>query len=309
MSGLLTIGMPLYNEARHLEATLDSLLRQTFREFEIIASNNNSSDETGQILERFAAIDSRLRVFRQPNTVVAAQNFRFVVDACTTPLFMFAAGHDLYEKQFIANVLKPLLDDERVLLSYPEAAWFNDAGVVGKIPGMMDTRGMLPLQRMHVVAWGLVYAYQFYGIFRHPQLKAVLDAADLSGVIGPDHIILTRLAGLGAFAQVPEVLFLMRQTEDFGHHGSYLVKVTGNGKGSEIWEPYLRQLASYLDIAEDLNLDDKDRRALRCSLLQCGLLRYRNTLELFGLSYDDFYRSVEFRQFLTFNDLRAQLRG
>lgn len=308
-SPLVTIGMPLFNEARHLKMTIASLLGQNFRRFRIIASNNGSTDETWQILETYAAMDNRITLFNQPETLVASANIKFVVDACDTPFFMMAAGHDVYDPDFIERTLQSLLTQPEVILAYPMSAWFNEAGVQSLIPGVFETRGMMPLQRMHTVAWGLVYGFQFYGIYRHKILKAAMDADDLSGVIGFDHIILTRLAAAGAFALVQETLFYMRQNDDFGRHDSYLKKVTGSDASDNAFKPYIDQIGHYLDIADDLMLSRADRYLLKVSLLQCGLLRYRNTLEITHGSFDDFINSSLLHDFLKQQGLLSVLPG
>ena len=67
MSPLISVLIPVYNAADYLEATLDSCLRQTFRDFEVIAVNDGSTDRSACILEEYARKDSRIRVMTQIN--------------------------------------------------------------------------------------------------------------------------------------------------------------------------------------------------------------------------------------------------
>jgi glycosyltransferase involved in cell wall biosynthesis len=69
------IGLPVYNEQNHLAATLDSILRQTYQDFELIISDNASTDGTSMVCEAYAARDSRVRYYRQPYNVGASANF------------------------------------------------------------------------------------------------------------------------------------------------------------------------------------------------------------------------------------------
>ena len=63
----ISVILPVYNAEKYLPATLDSLLAQTFRDFEIIAVNDESTDGSLRILERYAAKDDRIRIISQPN--------------------------------------------------------------------------------------------------------------------------------------------------------------------------------------------------------------------------------------------------
>lgn len=62
---LLSVLLPVYNAEHYLTLALESLLEQTFHDFEIIAINDGSIDRSGQILDEFAKKDSRIRVFHR----------------------------------------------------------------------------------------------------------------------------------------------------------------------------------------------------------------------------------------------------
>lgn len=62
----LAVILPAYCAEAYLPECLDSVLNQTFRDFFVIAINDASTDKTGEILEAYAAKDSRLQVFHLP---------------------------------------------------------------------------------------------------------------------------------------------------------------------------------------------------------------------------------------------------
>lgn len=83
----LCVVLPVYNAARYLEECLNSLLNQTFRDFYIFAVNDASTDESGKILDRYAALDERLKVFhfQKNGGEPAATEFLFkIVDQLPT---------------------------------------------------------------------------------------------------------------------------------------------------------------------------------------------------------------------------------
>jgi glycosyltransferase involved in cell wall biosynthesis len=58
--------MPTYNQQDYLPAAIDSVLRQTYPDFELIIVNDGSTDNTAQVMEEYAARDKRIRISRNP---------------------------------------------------------------------------------------------------------------------------------------------------------------------------------------------------------------------------------------------------
>lgn len=90
----ISILMPVRNEARYLQATLDSLYRQTRTDWELIAVDDGSGDETPEILTHAARQDSRVQVIRREGGgLVAALNAGLA--ACRAPLLARIDGDDI----------------------------------------------------------------------------------------------------------------------------------------------------------------------------------------------------------------------
>src|SRR4051812_26911567 len=96
---VVTIGMPLYNNAATLVAALDSLLAQTERDIRIFASDDGSADNTVEICAAYSRQDSRFTYTRQPINL-GYGNFKFVLDSADSPFFMWAAGDDRWAPTF-----------------------------------------------------------------------------------------------------------------------------------------------------------------------------------------------------------------
>lgn len=97
----ITIGVPVYNGAAGLAAALESILSQSFRNFEMIISDNGSTDATATIAEEYVVKDKRIRYIRQPINLGAMANFRFVLEQACTPYFMWAAADDIRSPDFL----------------------------------------------------------------------------------------------------------------------------------------------------------------------------------------------------------------
>ncbi|WP_448526536.1 glycosyltransferase family 2 protein [Parathermosynechococcus lividus] len=101
----ISIGMPVYNGARYIREALDSLLAQTFTEFELIISDNASTDDTEAICREYAAKDHRVRYIRQSQNLGASANFKFVLDEALGEYFMWAAADDVWDENWIEKLL------------------------------------------------------------------------------------------------------------------------------------------------------------------------------------------------------------
>ncbi|MEM7757352.1 MAG: glycosyltransferase family 2 protein [Cyanobacteria bacterium P01_A01_bin.40] len=77
---LISIGMPVYNGANFIREAFDSILSQTYENFELIISDNASTDETEKICREYMSQDSRFRYYRSQQNLGAAWNFNRVFD-------------------------------------------------------------------------------------------------------------------------------------------------------------------------------------------------------------------------------------
>ncbi|MCC6007831.1 MAG: glycosyltransferase [Rhodobacteraceae bacterium] len=113
----VSIGMPVHNGARYLRGAVESFLAQSFTDFELIISDNASTDRTEAIAREFARNDPRIRYIRQARNIGAVANFAFVLHEARGEFFQWAAHDDLYAKKFLEATVSVM--DE-----------YNEAGLV-----------------------------------------------------------------------------------------------------------------------------------------------------------------------------------
>jgi glycosyltransferase involved in cell wall biosynthesis len=116
---IITIGMPLYNNARTIRRALESLLAQTERRLRIVASDDGSNDETTDIVATYAESDPRIRLVRQARNLNYG-NFRFVLNQADTPYFMFAAGDDWWEPDSAERCIALLEENQGAVAAIPK---------------------------------------------------------------------------------------------------------------------------------------------------------------------------------------------
>lgn len=105
---LVSIGMPVYDGEHFISRGLDSLLNQDFHDFELIISDNSSTDKTFQICEEYAAKDNRISLNRNLCNIGALNNFKVVLERAKGEYFMWAAVDDYWSTDFISTLLKEL---------------------------------------------------------------------------------------------------------------------------------------------------------------------------------------------------------
>jgi glycosyltransferase involved in cell wall biosynthesis len=97
----VSIGMPVYNGERFICEAIDSLLAQTFTDFELVISDNASTDSTASICQRYSKQDPRIHYIRQQDNIGVLRNFQFVLNHASGEYFMWAACDDKWDGNWI----------------------------------------------------------------------------------------------------------------------------------------------------------------------------------------------------------------
>ena len=128
----LSVGLPVYNGANYLAESLEALLGQSYGDFELIISDNASTDSTPDICQHYAQQDSRIRYFRQPRNVGLAPNHNFAVEQARADLFKWASNDDLYARDLLERCVDALNNNPDVVLAHSWTAMIDGSGAVTK---------------------------------------------------------------------------------------------------------------------------------------------------------------------------------
>jgi glycosyltransferase involved in cell wall biosynthesis len=206
----VSIGMPVFNGERYIVQALDSILSQSYSDFELIISDNASDDRTADICQDFVRKDPRIRYFRQPSNLGAPRNFNFVFEQAAGHYFKWAADNDVCDRDLV-TVCKKVLDErpEVVLCFGKTVAIDKDGEILSPIEDnlvMDDTR---PSRRFRHVVDHSQHNNVHAGLFRSESLrKTMLEKPYPSA----DLVMIAELALYGLFCEVPQVLFYRRET-------------------------------------------------------------------------------------------------
>jgi len=125
---VVSVGVPVFNGEEYLQQTLDSLLAQTLTDFEIVISDNASTDRTPGICRSYEKMDRRVRYFRNDRNIGAAPNFNRVVELAGAPLVHCGASDDLYDSRFLERCVDVLGRDAGLVLSYSATTMIDEHG-------------------------------------------------------------------------------------------------------------------------------------------------------------------------------------
>lgn len=113
----ISIGIPIFNGEKFLKKRMETILSQTFTDYEIIISNNASTDNTLSICEEFVKKDSRIKIFNQREKISLEENFAFVLDKSKSEYFVWAAVDDLWDESFLQKNFNALNNNSKLVCS------------------------------------------------------------------------------------------------------------------------------------------------------------------------------------------------
>jgi len=203
----LTIGLPVYNGERYLAEAIDALLGQSYQDYELIISDNASTDGTPEICQRYVRQDARVRYIRQPKNIGLAPNHNVVVEQARGELFKWAANDDLYARELIDRCVDALDEHPDVVLAHCWTARIDGSGTVTRAYEYpLNTSSRRAPERFRSLLFDSG-GDDDYGVIRTEVLRRT---AMKESYHHADHTIIAELALYGRFYQVPDWLYFRR---------------------------------------------------------------------------------------------------
>lgn len=212
-SPTISIGMPVFNGAAHLGEALDSILRQSFADFELIISDNCSTDGTAEIISKYAARDPRIRDVRQDENIGGLPNFRFVLEAARADFFMWAAYDDWHDANYLEALHRPLAENSDLHMAVPRIVRVRPDGSEAEVTEIPSLDHLSRLQRVKRML-SLSRGGTIYGLYRTDAIRAAYNRAerDFPYVWAADHLTIFPFLVNDRATGVPETTFYNRDT-------------------------------------------------------------------------------------------------
>jgi glycosyltransferase involved in cell wall biosynthesis len=205
---MVSIGLPVYNGEAYLRQALDSILSQTYGEFELVISDNASNENTEMICREYAAADARIRYHRQTRNRGVTWNFRRVVLLSSGKYFLWTSHDDLLAPNYVESCVAILEHNPNVVLCYSDPVNIDEAGKRFEpgCPLKADLRR--PHQRFRELIGLNHNCVALFGMMRADVLKKTSIHGDFSD---GDRCVLVELALRGDYYRIPEHLFFHRE--------------------------------------------------------------------------------------------------
>ncbi len=165
----VSIGMPVFNGENTIGRAIDSILAQTFTDFELIISDNASTDGTELVCRGYAEKDKRIRYVRQPQNRGALENFNFVLDQAVGELFMWAAADDCRSLDYLEKNVE-FLDGHPEYVASTSPTYFDASDIDQVRMGDSSLEADDRLERVSLFFTGWHANGRFYSLFRRKVL-------------------------------------------------------------------------------------------------------------------------------------------
>lgn len=207
----VSIGLPVYNGERYLAATLTQLLSQTYEDFELIISNNASTDATDEICREFAQRDPRIRYYVNETNIGASPNWNRVFQLARGDFFKWAMHDDECHPSLVQRCMEVYRDSPpNTAVVFPNANIIDGEGKVKfTLQENVAMRSPYPHRRLGQVLSSIVFAHALWGVVRSDMLRRARPA----GSIEADLVLLVDLSLQGLLVEIPEVLYGLRRYE------------------------------------------------------------------------------------------------
>jgi glycosyltransferase involved in cell wall biosynthesis len=206
----VSIGMPVYNGEDYLAAAIDSILSQTWSDFELVVSDNASTDGTGDICRVYAEKDGRVRVHRNERNLGAAPNYNRTFALSRGTYFKWAAHDDLIEPTYLERCVAALDAEPDAVLCQTLVRYVDDGGGSLGIydSGLRGAASPRASERFATLVLSSHACTDFFGLIRRSALEGSLLHGSYNG---HDRAFLAEMALRGRLIQVREPLQLVRE--------------------------------------------------------------------------------------------------
>lgn len=259
----VSVGLPVHNGERFLPAALESLLTQRYGDFELVISDNASTDRTEEICRAAAARDLRVRYHRNARNLGGSANHNVVVHRSRGEYFVWASHDDLRAPAFLERCVPPLDARPELVICFGRTREVDAEGTpLPTRPFDPRTEAPRPSDRFRGLI-GMEHRLDpIYGVIR----LGVLRRTPLEGPYpDSDRVLLAELALYGPFHQVDDELLLRRR-----HAGQSTRVFPGRHQRTQWFDPeardplvfpHFRQFREYLASIRRVPLPAAERRA------------------------------------------------
>ncbi len=208
----LTLAMPVFNGSNFIRNALDSILNQSFSDFELIICDNDSEDDTCAIVQAYAARDDRIQLIKNPRNIGASANYNLGFEHGRGEYLKWCAHDDKLSTNYLEKCIEVLDRDSSVALAFGSTLGLTGKGEivqpVGAETPSLESDDPAVRFRQSLELSGT--CFPIFGVFRRQNLaKSTLHRP----YYGSDRAVLAEASLMGKFKRVEDAIFYNREHE------------------------------------------------------------------------------------------------
>lgn len=229
---LVSIGLPVYNGSKQIKNAIISLTSQSYKNFELIISDNNSTDDTEKICQEFVRIDSRVKYFRQVTNIGMLQNFNYLKKNAAGKYFMWAASDDKWHQNYLAEAVNILEENSECISVFSHFELFDTStgDNILKITPSSNASNYPNLRLKRVLEE--LHPNLIYGLHRN----SLLSENEFELIDWSDVLFVSKLVEKGKYYIIPKVYYWI------GINGKKRIPYSITGSWLNLFRFYIKYL-------------------------------------------------------------------
>jgi len=210
----VSVGMPVYNREKYVGASIEAHLKQTYADFELIVTDNASTDRSEDVCRAYAARDSRIKYHRNVENLGASGNYRRCFELARGEYFRWAPSDDLVSPNLIERAVEVLDRDRSIMVAYGRTKLIDgDGNMLGDFDEGLHLMDDHPSERWKGVYRNIRLGNLQYGLSRTRELR---KTGLLRNYGGGDFPLIFEMSLYGKFYEIPDAFFYRRMHEGTG---------------------------------------------------------------------------------------------
>jgi glycosyltransferase involved in cell wall biosynthesis len=268
---LVSIGIPVNNGAKYLDQAIESIISQSYTNFELFISDNASTDNTQDICVKWQNIDKRITYHRNEKNQGAIPNFNHLVGKAKGKYFKWAAHDDYLDPDYLAECVATLEENPQSTLCFTWVREIDENNEILKTHEYAhhNYHHPTPYTRHKSMIYNDLDCFEIFGLMR---LESLQNTPLFGHYIASDRILLSDLILVGPFTEVKKYLFYNRDHPESStrkmpaHHQRAAWFDTSKNINSRNL-PHWRIMKEYLSSISRANITIKQKWQCRLNVL------------------------------------------
>jgi glycosyltransferase involved in cell wall biosynthesis len=242
---LVSVCIPTYNRAQKLQRAVNALFNSTYKNLEIVISDNASSDDTETVCIALEKLDSRIKYYRHPENLGPTANFEFARSQATGKYFLWHGDDDHLNSNYIRTCIAELENDPSLVLVSGVAAYHQGDGDISSYGNVIQSTPESPMLRVIKYLWLVTDNSIFCGAYR----RSDVEECTMPNCLAGDWIWMAEVLLKGK-AKVLPIVYLYRQ---YGDNTSSSHRRIVSTIGAPLWHGKHPALAVSLNSAKHIS--------------------------------------------------------